>query len=381
MPPTARLALPVPLEADTPDVPRDIGALADRLDLIAAFDLQGLAAARPAAGVRGRYYWATDTEVLSRDTGAAWKVISAAAASADFLDAPGRPFQEGIASSAPNAPDGLVTFVDGSHVNIAAGSAWIDGDGVAGVGSGRYRVSWAAVANLVIPAAVASRLDQIIVRLSGVWGAVPTVELLQGGDVAGVTLDNRTGAAALPAGCLRLADLNPATGLANQAAIRDRRPWARGARVRIVRNANAAAGNDYSTSSGSYSSVDATNLSPRLECSGTLLRARLSAIPFAGGASGHAIAPKMDGAVNADQASQNLYPNQIVSATQGGFGGGRQIFEWEWSAPTPGSHVIALAFASDAINNPFTLAARAQGTGCALIFTVEEELRPSNTNN
>ena len=36
----------------------------------------GLLAARPAAGIPDRYYWATDVEVMFRDTGVAWQVVT-----------------------------------------------------------------------------------------------------------------------------------------------------------------------------------------------------------------------------------------------------------------------------------------------------------------
>lgn len=42
------------------------------LDDAVAIDAQGLAAARPAAGTRGSYYYATDDGILYRDTGAGW---------------------------------------------------------------------------------------------------------------------------------------------------------------------------------------------------------------------------------------------------------------------------------------------------------------------
>lgn len=42
------------------------------IDAQAAIDIQGTAASRPAFGVVGRYYYATDTGVLTRDTGTAW---------------------------------------------------------------------------------------------------------------------------------------------------------------------------------------------------------------------------------------------------------------------------------------------------------------------
>lgn len=43
-----------------------------KLDDLVAIDLQGTMASRPAFGIRGRYYFATDNGVLYRDTGTAW---------------------------------------------------------------------------------------------------------------------------------------------------------------------------------------------------------------------------------------------------------------------------------------------------------------------
>jgi hypothetical protein len=45
------------------------------LDDLTAIDLQGTLAARPAFGIRGRYYYATDVGKLYRDTGTAWVEI------------------------------------------------------------------------------------------------------------------------------------------------------------------------------------------------------------------------------------------------------------------------------------------------------------------
>lgn len=82
MPSTTRLALPYPASSDTADVPRDISALANALDSNAAYDAQGSLSSRPAAGLRGRYYYANDTGVLSRDTGTAWVDVNPADAAA-----------------------------------------------------------------------------------------------------------------------------------------------------------------------------------------------------------------------------------------------------------------------------------------------------------
>jgi hypothetical protein len=74
--PTPRLNLPYPAPGDPATVPADIQALAEALDPITATFQQGTAATRPAAGVQGRYYFATDTRVLFYDDGATWRPIS-----------------------------------------------------------------------------------------------------------------------------------------------------------------------------------------------------------------------------------------------------------------------------------------------------------------
>jgi hypothetical protein len=70
--PTARLGLPVPAESDPADVPLDIGKLASALDLAVAVYGQGTSAARPTAGLQGRFYFNTDNGRLDYDNGSAW---------------------------------------------------------------------------------------------------------------------------------------------------------------------------------------------------------------------------------------------------------------------------------------------------------------------
>src|SRR3954465_5281572 len=74
---TTRLQLPYPVAADNVDVPRDVKALTDKLDPLAAVFATGTNAARPAAGTVGRFYFATDTGQLYFDTGAAWVALNA----------------------------------------------------------------------------------------------------------------------------------------------------------------------------------------------------------------------------------------------------------------------------------------------------------------
>jgi microcystin-dependent protein len=70
--PSPRLKLPGPVLTDPADVPLDITALRDALDPVTVVFSQGLANSMPAAGVTGRYYWATDTKVLYYDDGTSW---------------------------------------------------------------------------------------------------------------------------------------------------------------------------------------------------------------------------------------------------------------------------------------------------------------------
>lgn len=73
---TARLQLPYPIPDDTVDVPRDIQALAAKLDPNTPTFSSGTTAARPAAGVAGRLYWDTTLAALFYDNGTAWMQAS-----------------------------------------------------------------------------------------------------------------------------------------------------------------------------------------------------------------------------------------------------------------------------------------------------------------
>jgi hypothetical protein len=275
-PNTGRAGLPTLLEADTPDVPRDHNALANALDGIIAMDLQGLLAARPAAAIRGRYFWATDVGIMYRDDGAAWTAINPATAQT-MLDAPGQVLQEGVMSG------GAVTRIDPATVRVSAGSAWIDGDAIAGFGSGRYPVSWPQTDITGIPAeaGVANRVDQIIVQLTGsAFSGTCSIQRLAGASQAGGTTltgpgspspAGRVGAAALPGGSLRLADLlinvngvqvPPSNNnIDPNGVIRDRRQWAKGAHYTYQAHGIA----DLTSTNGAWTDIDTANLSPRLE--------------------------------------------------------------------------------------------------------------------
>lgn len=78
MPSTARGAFPYPADADAPDGPAQMQALADQMAAVGALYAEGTAAARPAAAAaqEGRFYWATDTVQLSYCDGAAWYAVA-----------------------------------------------------------------------------------------------------------------------------------------------------------------------------------------------------------------------------------------------------------------------------------------------------------------
>jgi hypothetical protein len=212
-------------------------------------------------------------------------------------------------------------------VDVAAGSAWVKG--LSTTGQGFYQQGNDATVNVAIGAAHATnpRLDQVILRIKdsdvGDASDTPEIAVIAGTATGGATLDNRTGAVAdgsITGSWIRLAE------------IRDRRPWARGGYKRIVRNANAAAGNDYTTTSTSAVAIDATNLAVRMECTGKPVRVSLR------GRCLHSAPPagvnfelRVDGAqVDGGQ----MHPVVVAAASAHGF-------DTEWDiVPTAGSRLF-----------------------------------------
>lgn len=75
---TTRLSIPYPAGVDPADVPLDMQQLANALDAANVYQ-QGTLASRPAFGLQGRFYFATDQGVsglLYWDTGSAWKTLT-----------------------------------------------------------------------------------------------------------------------------------------------------------------------------------------------------------------------------------------------------------------------------------------------------------------
>lgn len=69
---TPTLILPYPVEGDSPDVPRDIKALATALDTSAVGYKKGTHAERPGSGAVNTLYEETDTGHLYKGTGTGW---------------------------------------------------------------------------------------------------------------------------------------------------------------------------------------------------------------------------------------------------------------------------------------------------------------------
>jgi hypothetical protein len=288
--------------------------------------------------------------------------------------------QEGVAGAQAAAGD-LKAAQRGAGANLSAdvavGAAWIAID--TGTRNGIGHVFSDATFNagpFTAGNGTNPRIDQVILRWNDTSiptgaGNVPTIEVLTGTATAGATLDNRLGATALPNDCVRLADvLMPVSAVSvTTANIRDRRPWARGAYRRIVRNSNAAAGSDYTTASATTALVDATNLQPRIECSGLPLRATLRTNMKHSAASAQVnVGLWLDGAA-VDGGLQ-------ISYTQPAAGTPTPLaLMWDIS-PAPGSHLVGPAFQTP---SGATASLLAQAT-IPLQFTVEEIVRQNADN-
>lgn len=268
---------------------------------------------------------------------------------------------------------------------VAAGVGFPRGNNAGVLDQGLYRIrldtpksSTTFEAGGPTAAGVNPRLDQTVARVwdyaadgnSGVFRKW-RLAVVPGAESAGVTLDNRTGAAALPANCLLLADVitRPGMTVYPAADIRDRRPWARGAYWRTVRTSGAAGTDDYTTTSAAGGDVDQTNLRPRLECSGAPLRMILRA-GVANLTPGNAVRLGLgiDGVLqggwpyHADQPSAQNIP--------GGF-----VFD---ALPAPGSHFIGPVWA---VPNGGTGRLLARASVPFLVeLTIEEIVRQNASN-
>jgi hypothetical protein len=236
-----------------------------------------------------------------------------------------------------------------------------------------------SVINESVAAAHASlpRIDSVILEIKdNAYDAsgsnLAQVRVLTGTATSGATLDNRTGAPALPSSALLLADLGiaPASSSVTNANIRDRRKWALGAQCKIVRSQNASAGNDY-TVGASYALVDSVNMYPRIECSGVPIRVCLAGVVSAAvaTASTFLFEPWIDGTPPDSMSTSGLLMATNIA------GAHKLYFEWIFT-PSAGSHRIGPAVASGGIT--YTLLAR---SGFPILWTVEELQRQTTANN
>jgi hypothetical protein len=161
-------------------------------------------------------------------------------------------------------------------VDIAAnaGGFLVQGDAITHQGL-YYVAPHGAVINLDATASHSTnpRIDSVFLRVrdnqhDGSTNNDALVDYVAGTATSGATLDNRTGAPALPSGAARLADIlvPAASSSVTNANIRDRRAMANGAYYRGVSASNLAG-------SGGASVQTPTNCSTRLELSGVPVRA------------------------------------------------------------------------------------------------------------
>jgi hypothetical protein len=123
----------------------------------------------------------------------------------------------------------LVTPGAGLVLNYSAGTVWIrDDSGIVSAGALLPAVITGSTVTVGANASGNPRLDQVIATLTGYGTA--TVSVLPGTANAATTLNNRTGAAALPSDAIRIADVLVTNGFAgpfvNHTSLRNRVPWA-----------------------------------------------------------------------------------------------------------------------------------------------------------
>lgn len=139
---TPTFGFPYPLETDVPDIPtwgEDL-ALAIEQEIT---DAQGIFADIPAAGKAGRFYFATDYNVLLRDNGTHWTVQ------------PGTVLASKLLTGAYNVPSPPTTFalIDSSNAKLtfpvpASGKVLLQESGLFNVGTAAETITtaWSSAA-------------------------------------------------------------------------------------------------------------------------------------------------------------------------------------------------------------------------------------------
>ena len=284
--------------------------------------------------------------------------------------------QEGVIDAGSYEVKERASGGPGLFVDIAASTgtgAVIQGDSV--TAQGKYHVPpHSALITEAIAAADATnpRVDQAILEgLDDTHAAgglnKARVRILTGTATSLATLDNRTGAAALPASAVRLADvLVPAldTTISNL-QIRDRRPWARGAYYRYTRTAG-----DYTTTTATMTEIDTTNLKPRIECSGGTIVARMFGSVSSPSGKYTLYDLFQDGVA---LASSRVYRGTIAAVS------GKHDALPAWSViPAAGSHLFSPAWRLDTTTGTATIPANATDH---FSFEIEEIITQNARNN
>lgn len=286
----------------------------------------------------------------------------------------GAGLQEGVVGT--NGGAYKVTLSSGMILTIAASTAdgaMVQGDTIAAQGLYFVPPHSAAITETVTAAhATLPRIDMVVLEVldanhDGGASNLARTRIIAGTATSGATLDNRTGAAALPNTCMLLADvLVPAAAASILAAnIRDRRRWAAGAFYRVQRTAGS-----YAITATSLAEVDTTNLKPRIECSGNPMRVRLGGVAQHGSVTFMDITTFVDAARPADAMVERINATVVTTDIN---------VSRSWTIiPASGSHFISLAAATPGGG---TLTIRGENTvPIGLEFEVEEIVR-ANANN
>jgi hypothetical protein len=238
--------------------------------------------------------------------------------------------------------------------------AFVHDDGV--TGSLYYVAPTVAKTTVTIGTAHGSnpRVDRVVVSMTGV------VSVVAGTATSGATLDNLSGAAAVPSDALLLADVHvPATDTTiSNSQIRDRRKWARGG----FRSVTGGGSGDHTDTTGTLN-----HLNPpygiQLECSGAPVRLTFTAV---------ASNSSNDGGVQLGFSMDGSFQATVTTTYKTG-GQFEALCFSRVVTPAAGFHVFTVVFA------------RAGGVGTGRIvndtavkaptFTVEEIVRQNTANN
>jgi hypothetical protein len=269
-------------------------------------------------------------------------------------------------------------------VEVDPGDALVTID--SGVRNGAAHVMSDAVENPAVGASHATlpRIDSVVLQYNdtgipaGVGGNTPTVRVVAGTATAGATLDNRNGAPGGPGGpvmpndALLLRDLliPAASTSVTTANIRDRRKWARGARVSITDNAGDRA---LGTFTGSV--AQAVMGPRRIETGGGRLRVTCTGlVSHSPTAAGQLI--QSDVYIDGAQSSYNEWRLAAQQAAVSYSAGYNPIFD---VLPAAGSHVLYVLMGLGGVGGAQNGSFVASGGNTAL-WEIAEDIRPSADN-